>query len=86
MKITFSLHAEQKFSRKEIKSLRITKELVKKTIKSPEIILPKESSKVAIRKLNKDFSLCVPYRETDAGVKIITFFPAKRGRYESKVF
>ena len=40
---------------------------------------------MATGELNKALTLCVIYKFIEAGIKVITFFPARKGRYESKI-
>jgi len=40
---------------------------------------------MAIGELTRTLSLCVVYRFVEGGIRVITFFPAQRGRYERKI-
>lgn len=86
MKITFALHAEEKLRESETKKLAITKQKITKIVREPEIIDDEEEPVlIAIGKLTNELSLCVAYRKIDSGIKVITFYPAERGRYEHKI-
>lgn len=79
----------QKLGLAEIKKLKVgkvQKVQIEQVIKKPEIIDNSERPVlIAVGKLSDKLSLCVAYKKTGAGVKVITFFPAERGRYERKV-
>ncbi|MBI5155690.1 hypothetical protein HZA45_00290, partial [Candidatus Peregrinibacteria bacterium] len=52
-------------------------------INTPELIDNSEYPLLmAVGKLRRNLSLCIVYKHIEKGLKIITFFPAKRGRYE----
>jgi uncharacterized DUF497 family protein len=86
MRIRFSKHATEKLDESVCKTLGISEDLIKKVLAKPEVI---DSSDfpllMAIGKLNKDLSLCIVYKFVETNIKVITFFPAKRGRYEGKI-
>lgn len=80
------MHARQKFSFPEIKKIGITKGKVEKVVEKP-ITLDKSEEPViiAISDLSNDLSLCVVYRKIEKVIRIITFYPAEKGRYERKI-
>ena len=82
----YTLHAEDKFKLPEIKKLRITKKKVEDTIENP-LALDKSEKPVyiAVSKLSGNLSLCVAHRKDGRDTRIITFFPAEKGRYERKI-
>lgn len=85
-KYVYTLHAEQKLKLPEIKKLGITKKLIQKVVENP-IALDKSEDPVyiVIDKLTDKLSFCVAYREVEGNIRIITFYPAEKGRYESKI-
>lgn len=85
-KYVYTLHAELKLKRSEIKTLGITKRKIQKVVENP-VALDKSEDPVyiVIGKLTDKLSLCVAYREVEEGIRIITFYPAEKGRYESKI-
>lgn len=86
MQIVYSLHAEEKLGFSEIKKSRVTKKKIEKVLKHPEAIDRSEKPVlIAVGKLNTKLSLCVVYKRIKEGLKIITFYPAERGRYEHKI-
>ena len=85
MKVIFTRHASLKLQEKEPKSLKITRRKIRGVLKNPvttdKSIYPHRS----VEKLNQELSLCVIYRIEKETYIVITFFPAEKGRYESKV-
>ena len=64
----------------------ITKKHIEAVVEKP-IVLDKseEPVRIAIGNFTGNLSLCVAYRKTKQGTRIITFYPAERGRYERKI-
>ena len=59
---------------------------VEKVIRKPKVIDKIDKPVLmAIGELNKTLSLCVLYKKAKQGIRIITFFPAEKGRYEYKI-
>lgn len=86
MRFVYTSHAEEKLTEKEPKKLGITKVKIQKIVEKPESIDTSDRPVfLAIGGLDKDHSLCVVYRYIQERILLITFFPAKKGRYESKV-
>lgn len=86
MKIVYSLHAQEKLFSREAKKLEITKGRIERVLRRPEAIDKSEKPVlIKIGELNKTLSLCVVYKKVKEGVKVITFYPAERGRYERKI-
>ena len=85
-KYVYTLHAKDKFELPEIKKLKIIKKKVENTIENP-LALDKSEKPVyiAVSELSDTLSLCVAYRKDGRDTRIITFFPAERGRYERKI-
>lgn len=84
--IVYTRHAAEKLGEQEPKRLGITKTIIEKTVLKPERVdTADESVCIAMGTLSDRLTLCVVYREDDDGIHIITFFPARKGRYESKV-
>lgn len=80
--IIFTKHAEGKLGTKEVKKFKITKRIIIKVLNHPLFHeqLPKGEIR-AIGALDQKHSLCVVYRRETGIIKIITFFPAQKGRY-----
>lgn len=86
MQFDYTIHAENKLKRPEVVKLKINKAKIEKTIKTPIAVDKSELPVIiAIGKLNKELSLCVAHKRAGKRVKVITFYPAERGRYESKI-
>lgn len=82
----FTLHAKQKFALPEIKKLGITRKSVQKVIENPGVIDKAEDPVlIAVGGLTTTLSLCVAYRKVVQDIRIITFYPAEKGRYERKI-
>lgn len=85
-KYIYTLHSEQKLKFPEIKKLGITKRKIQQALENP-LALDKSEDPVyiVIGRLTDKLSLCVAYRRVEEGIRIITFYPAEKGRYESKI-
>ena len=80
------MHAEKKLKFKEIGKLKITKRKLEEIIKNIIIVdRSEEPVLIAIGKLTEKLSLSVAYRNIGKKIRIITFYPAERGRYERKI-
>lgn len=80
----FTKHAENKFKTENAKKFGISKKKLTKIIIEPvKKIIQTEGVNIAIGYLDKEHSLCVVYKLEDDIIKVITFFPAKKGRYET---
>lgn len=83
MKIVFTLHAEKKF--KDLKKLGVTikKSFVRNVLKNP-LYIDYESDppkKIASGKFSEKHVFRIVFREEDGIIIVITFYPAKKGRY-----
>lgn len=86
MIIVYTRHAVEKLREKEPKRLGITKTTIEKTVLKPDgIDMSDKPVLIAMGILGDRHTLCVVYREEEETVRIVTFFPARKGRYESKV-
>lgn len=82
----YTIHAREKFNLPEIKKLKIRKKNIEKVIENPVAIDKSELPvMIAIGTFSKTLSLCVAYRIVKEGIRIITFYPAEKGRYEPKI-
>ncbi|MBI4130275.1 hypothetical protein HY468_03095 [Candidatus Roizmanbacteria bacterium] len=86
MNIIYTKHASDKLKTKEAKKFKITKKKIESGIINPESEeeLEGEISR-CIGHLNTKHSLCIIHRKDNGDTKVITFFPAEKGRYERKV-
>lgn len=86
MKYEYTLHAREKLKRLEIKKLGIKKSDVEAVIEKPIALDNSEKLVIiGIGYLTKALSLCVAYRIIKNKIRIITFYPAEKGRYERKI-
>ena len=85
MKVIFTKHVEDKLLEKESLSLGVSKKLLKEVLTKPITIDKKIFPHRAVGRLNNTLSLCVIYKIEKRSILVITFYPAAKGRYESKV-
>lgn len=86
MKIIYTKHAEEKLNTKEAKEFQITKSKIEKVVIKPIIQEILGSGIIRIfGLLDISHSLCVVYSKEAGKIKVITFFPVEKGRYESKI-
>ncbi len=84
MKFIYTKHAEDKLKEKEAKKFGITKTKLQGIVRKPKIIQDLPFVKRAIGDLDSLHELCVIYRFESNAITIITFFPAKEGRYDKE--
>ena len=84
--IIFTKHAEEKLATKEGEKFKITKQTIIKLLDKPplEEQLPKGIIR-AVGVLNEIYALCVVYKRESGIIKVITFFPARKGRYDNQI-
>ena len=85
MKIVYTKHALEKLDSANAKSLEISRKKIDFILKNPKSTNFKINPHRKTGDLSKELSLCVIYKIEDGIIKVITFYPAKKGRYESKV-
>lgn len=84
--VQLSHHASEKLDDAVSKQLGITADRIRTVLEEPECIDNSDFPVLmAVGKLTETLSLCVVYRFIERDVRVITFFPAQRGRYESKI-
>ena len=82
MKIIYTLHAQEKLKRKDVKRLGITKTLLGKLLKDPEVLkYTKYKDRCAISTLNDKHDVRIIYDIIGKDIKVITFHISKKGRY-----
>ena len=86
IKYHYTIHAKEKLTAPTSRKLGITKKRIQKAIEEP-IVLDRSEKPViiAIGNLTITLSLCVAYRRVKGVIRIITFYPAEKGRYERKI-
>ena len=86
MKFIYTLHAEDKLKEPESKRFGINKGLLERIILNPISTEILGNQNRVSGNLDSEHSLVVVYRkESDKITLVITFFPAKKGRYEAKI-
>ena len=86
MQIVYTAHAEKKLKLPEIVRLKIGKRKLEEVIKEPSVVDRSELPVIiAIGELTGKLSLCVAYKKVDRKLRVITFYPAEKGRYERKI-
>lgn len=80
-------HAQEKLRTPPIINLKITKPHLDRVITKPshkDVMKNGETRSVGF--LSQDLSLCVIHKiETRGIIKVITFFPSQKGRYENPI-
>lgn len=85
MKVTYTNHANKKFKDLEKLGIKVTKTLIQKIISGPlhldtETDFPKI---IASGKYYDEHILRVVYRKEGAIIIVVTFYPTRKGRYQS---
>lgn len=83
MRIILTRHAERKLKDLEQLGVYLTKSLIGETLENP-LNVDTESdypNKIASGIFDEKHILRVIFREEDDIIRVITFYPAKRGRY-----
>jgi len=83
VKIVYTKHAVKKFNDLEELGIKVGKRLVRKILKQPVHLddITDYPNLIASGKLRKNYVLRVVHRKEDDIIIIITFYPAKEGRY-----
>lgn len=83
MRIVFTNHAEKKLKDLEKLGVNVKKSLIENVLRNP-LHIDSESdppNKIASGKLDENHLLRVVFREENDIIIVITFYPAKKGRY-----
>ena len=84
--IVFSNHAEDKFSILQQHGFIITKDIISDAVKNPDIILPGyRNRKIAQKVIDENHIIRVVFEDFPDKIKIITFYPGRRKRYEDEI-
>lgn len=83
MKIIFTKHALNKFAVFQERGLKFSRKQIENTVKLPENIdtLSDSPKIIASGKLDAEHIMRVVYLREDDIIRIITFYPAEKGRY-----
>lgn len=86
MKILYPKHANFKFRVLKQHGFVITKEQVEDIIKEPEgVVLGRRDRLIAHKSVSQTHLIRVIYEEYGDEIRIITFYPARRGKYEDQI-
>ena len=85
MKIFFTKHVNDKLQEEEIKKVGITGEKIVNVLKNPVVVDEESVPHHSVGKLSESLSLNVIWKIENRAKKVITFYPAGKGRYESKI-
>ena len=84
--VEFSRHPAEKLYNPTSSRVGITKQRIMSVLDHPFCIDNTDFPiLMAVGELTATLSLCVVYKFVGQGVRVITFFPAQKGRYEGKV-
>lgn len=84
MEKIYTLHAEDKLSELNNSKLTINKDLIELVIEKPKFKENLPNSVIRVTgNLDQEHSLVVVIKIESGKIKVITFFPVKKGRYES---
>ncbi len=85
MNIVYTKHVHEKLQEEDAQKLKITQEKILNVLRKPAAVDYKVNPHRSVGKLNNLLSLSVIWKVEKNSVKVITFYPAIRGRYESKI-
>jgi len=84
MEVEFTKHAAEKFLEEVyVKDVKITKKKIFSVIEKPAFKKRQGEKIFAVGDLAQRHVLVVIYKKVGKRAKVITFFPARKGRYES---
>lgn len=85
-KIRFSVHAEVKFDVLRVHGIYLSRRKVRKTVQFPKKIEKGYAGRVVAQSsLDDTHVLRVVYEERENEIRIITFYPGRRERYENSI-
>lgn len=83
MEITYTSHVEVKFKILERHGKKFTKEQIEEVLRHPETVTRGYKNRhVAQKPINETHLLRVIYEKRDTKIMVVTFYPARRERYE----
>jgi len=86
MKIIYTSHAEIKFGILKKYGINYSKPQIEDVLQNPEKVEDsRKNRKIAQKQANSKHLIRVVYEEKDNDLIIITFYPARRKRYENKL-
>lgn len=86
IRYVYTIHAKEKLTLPRVRKLKISKKRIERVIEKPiKVDTSEQPVLIAIGNLTNTLSLCVVYRKIEEVIRIITFYPAEKGRYERKI-
>lgn len=85
MKIIFTIHVYDKLKESEAKKLGITVKHLREVLNNPVVVDKVANPHHSIGKFTEELSLSVIWKVENSYIKVITFYPAGKGRYESQI-
>ncbi|MBA7707133.1 hypothetical protein ES703_115998 [subsurface metagenome] len=86
MKITYTKHAEAKFQILKRHNFIVTKEQIRDILENPEgVKRGRKDRLIAQRSISDTHLIRVIYRQENDVIKVITFYPGRRQRYENQL-
>ena len=85
MVIKYTKHVYDKLKLPEIVELKINLKTIAGILNSPTTVDNSIEPHQSVGNLSKSLSLSVIWKKENGIIKVITFYPAIKGRYESKV-
>lgn len=86
MAIKYTKHIYDKLKLSENVRLKIKLENITEVLINPTSVDQSIDPHQSIGNLSNTLSLSVIWKKEDGIIKVITFYPAKKGRYERKLF
>ncbi len=85
-KIKFCKHAELKLQILKKHGINFTKPQIEEVVSAPDKIIEAEKSRrIAQKIINTQYLIRVIFEESKDSIIVITFYPARRSRYEDKL-
>ncbi|NMG83380.1 MAG: DUF4258 domain-containing protein [Methanosarcinales archaeon] len=86
MRIKYTSHAEIKFDILKRYGINYLKSQIEDVLQNPEKVEDsRKNRKIAQKQVNSKHLIRVVYEEKDNDLVVITFYPARRKRYENKL-
>ena len=85
MAIKYTKHVYDKLKFEEIIKLGINLKTIVQVLENPDAVDESIEPHQSIGMLSRTLSLSVIWKREGGIIKVITFYPAKKGRYESKI-
>lgn len=86
MKITYTKHAKNKFNYAEELNWHLSEKDIKAALQNPDFhsIDTEKDVEIVLKDYDKNRNLRVVYSRVDDIITVITFYLARKGRYEQK--